>query len=114
MPVEMRLSGSLMFIGAVLLSASSALAGALEDCAAAFDRQDYAAALRLCRPLASKAMPARRPASAACITTAKASSGTMPKRRNGRAKQLNRATRPRRPTSASCTGTVKACRRTLF
>jgi TPR repeat protein len=39
---------------AVLLSASSALAGALEDCAAAFDRQDYAAALQLCRPLAEQ------------------------------------------------------------
>ena len=39
---------------AVLLSASSAFAGALEDCAAAFDRQDYAAALQLCRPLAEQ------------------------------------------------------------
>jgi TPR repeat protein len=39
---------------AVLLSASSALAGALEDCAAAFDRQDYEAALQLCRPLAEQ------------------------------------------------------------
>ena len=39
---------------AVLLSASSALAGAFEDCAAAFDRQDYTAALQLCRPLAEQ------------------------------------------------------------
>jgi hypothetical protein len=37
---------------AVLLSTGSALAGALEDCAAAYDRRDYAAALQLCRPLA--------------------------------------------------------------
>jgi len=36
---------------AVLLS-SNAIAGALEDCAAAYDRQDYATALQLCRPLA--------------------------------------------------------------
>jgi TPR repeat protein len=41
-------------IVAVLLSAGSAFAGALEDCAAAFDRQDYAAALQLCRPLAEQ------------------------------------------------------------
>jgi TPR repeat protein len=39
---------------AVLLSASSALAGAFEDCAAAFDRQDYTAAFQLCRPLAEQ------------------------------------------------------------
>ena len=36
---------------AVLLS-GNAIAGALEDCAAAYDRQDYAEALQLCRPLA--------------------------------------------------------------
>ena len=39
---------------AVLLSVISTLAGALECCAAAFDRQDYAAALQLCRPLAEQ------------------------------------------------------------
>ena len=36
---------------AVLLS-GNAIAGGLEDCAAAYDRQDYAEAVRLCRPLA--------------------------------------------------------------
>ncbi|MBV8244134.1 MAG: SEL1-like repeat protein [Hyphomicrobiales bacterium] len=36
---------------AVLLS-GNAIAGALEDCAAAYKRQDYSAALQLCRPLA--------------------------------------------------------------
>ncbi len=36
---------------AVLLS-GNAIAGALEDCAAAYERQDYAEAVRLCRPLA--------------------------------------------------------------
>jgi len=39
---------------AVLLSTGSAFAGALEDCAAAYDRRDYAAAVQLCRPLAEK------------------------------------------------------------
>jgi TPR repeat protein len=41
-------------LAAVLLSASSAFAGALEDCASAYDRQDYAAATQLCRPLAEQ------------------------------------------------------------
>ncbi len=36
---------------AVLLS-GAAIAGALEDCRAAYERQDYATALQLCRPLA--------------------------------------------------------------
>ena len=36
---------------AVLLS-GNAIAWALEDCAAAYERQDYSAALQLCRPLA--------------------------------------------------------------
>ena len=44
-----RLSVGVAF--AVLLS-GNAIAGALEDCAAAYDRQDYAEAVRLCRPLA--------------------------------------------------------------
>ncbi len=39
---------------ALLLSPDIARALALEDCAAAFDRQDYAEALRLCRPLAEQ------------------------------------------------------------
>jgi TPR repeat protein len=39
---------------AVLLSTGSAFAGALENCAAAFDRRDYAAAVQLCGPLAEK------------------------------------------------------------
>jgi TPR repeat protein len=38
---------------AVLLP-GSAIAGTVEDCAGAFDRQDYAAALQLCRPLAEQ------------------------------------------------------------
>jgi TPR repeat protein len=37
---------------AIQLSANSALAGALEDCAAAYDRKDYAAALQPCLSLA--------------------------------------------------------------
>ena len=55
-PVELsrfhvRMTGVIV---AVLLSVSSALAGASEDCAAAYDRQDYVLALRLCRPLAEQ------------------------------------------------------------
>jgi TPR repeat protein len=38
---------------AVLLS-GNAIAWALEDCAAAYERQDYSAALQLCRPLAEQ------------------------------------------------------------
>ena len=41
-------------IGVVLLSVGSAMAGALDDCEAAYDRQDYVLALRLCRPLAEQ------------------------------------------------------------
>ena len=59
MLVELRLSRRLTLSGvivAVLLSASSAFAGASEDCAAgaAYGQRDYAAALRLCRSLAEQ------------------------------------------------------------
>jgi TPR repeat protein len=57
MPVELRRSPRLTLTGviiAMLLSASSALAGASEDCAAASDQFDYTEALRLCRPLAEQ------------------------------------------------------------
>jgi TPR repeat protein len=45
---------SRLAVGAVIaaLLSGNAIAGALEDCAAAYDRQDYSAALQLCRPLA--------------------------------------------------------------
>ena len=39
---------------AVLLSTGSGIAGALEDCEAAYKRQEYEEALRLCRPLAEQ------------------------------------------------------------
>jgi hypothetical protein len=59
MLVEQHLSSRLTLSGvivAVLLSASNAFAGASEDCAAAAadGQQDYAATLRLCRPLAEQ------------------------------------------------------------
>jgi uncharacterized protein len=57
MPVDPSSSLRSLMIGVivgVLRSASSAFAGASEDCAAAYDRQDYAAAIRLCRPLAEQ------------------------------------------------------------
>ena len=58
MPVELRLSSLSGVIVAVLLSASSAFAGASEDCAAGAaygqEEEDYAVALRLCRSLAEQ------------------------------------------------------------
>jgi TPR repeat protein len=39
---------------AVLLSIGSGIAGVLEDCEAAYSRQEYAEALPLCRPLAEQ------------------------------------------------------------
>jgi TPR repeat protein len=51
MRITRLLTGALV---AVLLSASSAFAGASEDCAAAFDRQDYTVAIQLCQPLAEQ------------------------------------------------------------
>jgi TPR repeat protein len=45
-----------LLAGVVLgvLVSGDAIAGAVEDCAAASNRQDYAEALRLCRPLAEQ------------------------------------------------------------
>jgi TPR repeat protein len=56
MPIEQRAFYVRMtgVIVAVLLSVSSAVAGASEDCQTASERQDNAAALRLCRPLAEQ------------------------------------------------------------
>jgi TPR repeat protein len=45
---------SRLSVGAVIavLLSGNAIAGAVEDCAAAYNRQDYSAAHQLCRPLA--------------------------------------------------------------
>jgi TPR repeat protein len=64
MPVEpcrfyVRMTGVIVV---VLLSVSGAMAGALDDCAAAYDRQDYVLALRLCRPLAEQGDPSAQTA----------------------------------------------------
>ena len=117
MPVELRLSSRLTLTGVIvafLLSASSAFAGASEDCtaAAAYGQQDYVAALRLCRPLAEQG-------------DAKAQSdlGFMYAKGQGvpqddaeavrwYRKAAEQGTPARRPTSAGCTTTAKACRRT--
>jgi TPR repeat protein len=53
MAVEQRLTLSGVIV-AVLLSASSAFAGALEDANAAYDRKDYTTAVELFRPLAEQ------------------------------------------------------------
>src|SRR6516162_3926902 len=50
----MRVTWPLMGVVVAVLLRGNAIAGALKDCAAAFDRQDYAAALQLCRPLAEQ------------------------------------------------------------
>jgi hypothetical protein len=61
MSVEWRLSNRSALTGVIvviLLSTSGALAGLSEDCAAAavnvYGQQDYAKALRVCRPLAEQ------------------------------------------------------------
>ena len=48
-----RISVGVAVAVAVLLS-GNAIAGALENCRAAYERQDYATALQLCRPLAEE------------------------------------------------------------
>jgi len=50
----MHLTWPLVGVVLAVLLRGNAIAGALKDCAAAFDRQDYAAALQLCRPLAEQ------------------------------------------------------------
>ena len=50
----MRAAGLLSAVTVAILLSVNAIAGALEDCAAAYDRRDYAAAVQLCRPLAEK------------------------------------------------------------
>ena len=47
---------SRLAVGAVIavVLSGNAIAGALEDCRAAYERQDYLAALQLCRPLAEQ------------------------------------------------------------
>ena len=50
----MRAARLLSTVTVVVLLPVNAIAGALEECAAAYDRQDYAAALQLCRPIAEQ------------------------------------------------------------
>ena len=49
-----RVAAVCVAIAALLFSPDIVRAGASEDCSAAFDRHDYAEALRLCRPLAEQ------------------------------------------------------------
>ena len=50
----MRAAGLLSAVTVAVLLSVNAIAGALEDCAAVYDRRDYAVAVQLCRPLAEK------------------------------------------------------------
>ena len=50
----MRAAGLLSAVTVAVLLSVNAIAGALEDCAAAYDRRDYTVAVQLCRPLAEK------------------------------------------------------------
>ena len=94
----MHVTWPLVGVVIAVLLPGNAIAGALEDCAAAFDRQDYAAALRLCRPLAEQDDVRSQTSLGGMYSTAKVSSGTIPGRRNGCARRPNGATLRRRPT----------------
>ncbi len=48
----MRAARVLSAVTVAVLLPGNAIAGALADCAAAYERQDYSTALQLCRPLA--------------------------------------------------------------
>ena len=50
----MRAAGLLSAVTVAILLSVNAIAGALEDCVAAYERRDYAGAVQLCRPLAEK------------------------------------------------------------
>jgi TPR repeat protein len=50
----MHVTWPLVGVVIAVLLPGNAIAGALKDCAAAFDRHDYASALQLCRPLAEQ------------------------------------------------------------
>jgi TPR repeat protein len=50
----MQISRVLGGVAVAVFLPGNAIAGALEDCVTAYDRQDYAAALQLCRPFAEK------------------------------------------------------------
>ena len=52
-----------------------AVAGPFEDGVAAYDRGDYATALRLWRPLAEEGNPDAQASSAACMPTARRAAG---------------------------------------
>jgi hypothetical protein len=50
----MQISRVLGGVAVAVFLPGNAIAGALEDCVTAYDRQDYAAALQLCRPFAEQ------------------------------------------------------------
>ena len=50
----MQISRVLGGVAVAVFLPGNAIAGAIEDCATAYDRQDYAAALQLCRPFAEQ------------------------------------------------------------
>ena len=98
---------------AVLLS-GNAIAGGLEDCAAAYNRQDYAEAVRLCRPLAECGDARAQTSLGGMYYNGQGVQRDYAEAAKWVRKAAERGYARRRPTSASCTGTAKACRRTLF
>jgi TPR repeat protein len=60
--------------------AAPAEAGPFEDASAAYERGDYATALRLWRPLADQGDAASNPCSAPCTRKARACRTTTPRR----------------------------------
>ena len=84
----------LMLIGALLVSgaAAPAVAGPLEDAVAAFEKDDYATALRLLRPLAEQGEVRAQHRLGVCTNTAPACRRITRRQRRGTARPLSRAT----------------------
>src|SRR5208283_4426595 len=53
-PSPMHISRLSVGVAVAVLLSGNAIAGALEDCRAAYERQEYATALQPCRPLAEE------------------------------------------------------------
>jgi hypothetical protein len=98
-----------LLVLAVLVEA--AIAGPLENAAAAFQRGDYATTRRIMQSLAEQGDPAAQWRLVACITTDWARRWTGLTRWDGIARRPNRATQPRSTTSETCTTAAWACRR---
>ena len=98
---------------AVLLS-GNAITWALEDCAAAYERQDYSAALQLCRPLAEQGDARAQLSLGGMYYNDQGVQQGYSEAAKWTRKAAEQGYTRRRPTSASCTGMAKGCSKTLF